>query len=110
MSSASTFFFNLFFKISAAVVSEEIFKHLWKAEESLYKKMLPEHITNAPHLHYLRLYPYFEDFLHSIPKFGRLQILEMPRTEVGDICLKLIGTYCLDLRWNYHYLLIIEQS
>jgi hypothetical protein len=36
------FVYILFFIfISAAVVSEEIFKHLWKAEESLYKKMLP---------------------------------------------------------------------
>jgi hypothetical protein len=69
-----------------------------KKEESLFLKLLPEHVMRSPYLHFLWLFPYFEDFLNCIPKFGKLQILEMPYTEAGDSCLKLIGTYCTELR------------
>ena len=34
-------------------------------------------------------------------KFERLQVLNISRTDAGDICLKILGKYCKDLRYKH---------
>ncbi len=33
-------------------------------------------------------------------KFERLQVLNISHTDAGDICLKILGEYCKDLRYK----------
>jgi len=47
-----------------------------------------------------RFYCYeYEQYLNFFPKLEKLQVLVLPNTNVDDLCLKLIGTFCKKLRY-----------